>query len=150
MQKTLEQILNSILHSSELMEEELRQETELEQLTSRQLTCIECVYDMMNPSLSELAEKMKIAKPSMTVMIDRLEKNKFINKVKSDNDRRSAHIHLTEKGEKAAMIHNEIHSKIAELLTSEMTPSEKQILIVLLNKAINSLNLGTKNKKIEI
>ncbi|PKP19973.1 MAG: hypothetical protein CVU04_04845, partial [Bacteroidetes bacterium HGW-Bacteroidetes-20] len=70
MQKTLEQILNTILHSSELMEEDLRQETELKQLTSRQLTCIECINEMKNPSLSELAEKMKIAKPSISVMID--------------------------------------------------------------------------------
>jgi DNA-binding MarR family transcriptional regulator len=142
MQKTLEQILNTILHSSELMEEDLRQETELKQLTSRQLTCIECINDMKNPSLSELAEKMKIAKPSISVMIDRLENNEFIYKVVSDSDRRSAHIHLTAKGQKAARLHNEIHAKIAELLTLEMTDSEKQILIVLLNKSIVSL---TKN-----
>ena len=139
MQKTLEQILNTILHSSELMEEDLRQETELKQLTSRQLTCIECINEMKNPSLSELAEKMKIAKPSISVMIDRLEKNEFIYKVVSDSDRRSAHLPLTEKGEKAAKMHNEIHIKIADLLTMEMTDSEKQILIVLLNKSIESL-----------
>lgn len=145
MQKTLEQILNTILHSSELMEEDLRQETELKQLTSRQLTCIECINEMKNPSLSELAEKMKIAKPSISVMIDRLEKNEFIYKVISDSDRRSAHIHLTDKGQKAAMLHNEIHAKIAELLTLEMTDSEKQILIVLLNKSILSLSKNSLN-----
>lgn len=145
MQKTLEQILNTILHSSELMEEDLRQETELKQLTSRQLTCIECINEMKNPSLSELAEKMKIAKPSISVMIDRLEKNEFIYKVVSDSDRRSAHIHLTMKGQKAAMLHNEIHAKIAELLTLEMTDSEKQILIVLLNKSILSLSKNSLN-----
>lgn len=145
MQKTLEQILNTILHSSELMEEDLRQETELKQLTSRQLTCIECINEMKNPSLSELAEKMKIAKPSISVMIDRLEKNEFIYKVISDSDRRSAHIHLTVKGQKAAMLHNEIHAKIAELLTLEMTDSEKQILVVLLNKSILSLSKNSLN-----
>lgn len=145
MQKTLEQILNTILHSSELMEEDLRQETELKQLTSRQLTCIECINEMKNPSLSELAEKMKIAKPSISVMIDRLEKNEFIYKVVSDSDRRSAHIHLTDKGQKAAMLHNDIHAKIAELLTLEMTDSEKQILIVLLNKSIVSLSKNSFN-----
>ena len=34
-------------------------------------------------------------------MVDRLEEHDFIIKVKSDSDRRTAHVHLTEKGEKA-------------------------------------------------
>ena len=143
MQRNLEQILNTILHSSEILEEEMKQESNLINLTARQLYCIELVKNMKNPSLSELAERMSIAKASISVMIERLEKNKFIYKVTSDNDRRTAHVHLTEKGEKAASLHTELHKRISELLTEEMTESEKEILIVLLNKSIKSL---TKNK----
>ena len=143
MQRNLEQILNAILHSSEILEEEMKQESNLINLTARQLYCIELVKNMKNPSLSELAERMSIAKASISVMIERLEKNKFIYKVTSDNDRRTAHVHLTEKGEKAASLHTELHKRISELLTEEMTESEKEILIVLLNKSIKSL---TKNK----
>ncbi len=143
MQRNLEQILNAILHSSEILEEEMKQESNLINLTARQLYCIELVKNMENPSLSELAERMSIAKASISVMIERLEKNKFIYKVKSDNDRRTAHVHLTEEGEKAASLHTELHKRISELLTEEMTESEKEILIVLLNKSIKSL---TKTK----
>ena len=143
MQRNLEQILNAILHSSEILEEEMKQESNLINLTARQLYCIELVKNMKNPSLSELAERMSIAKASISVMIERLEKNKFIYKVTSDNDRRTAHVHLTEVGEKAASLHTELHKRISELLTEEMTESEKEILIVLLNKSIKSL---TKNK----
>ena len=139
MQRNLEQILNSILHSSEILEEEMKQESDLKNLTSRQLNCIELIKSMQNPSLTELAEKMKIAKASISVMIDRLEKNKYIYKVSSDNDRRTVHVHLTEEGEKAASLHSELHKRISLLLTEEMTESEKEILIVLLNKSIKSL-----------
>ena len=139
MQRNLEQILNSILHSSEILEEEMKQESDLKNLTSKQLNCIELIKSMQNPSLTELAEKMKIAKASISVMIDRLEKNKYIYKVSSDNDRRTVHVHLTEEGEKAASLHSELHKRISLLLTEEMTESEKEILIVLLNKSIKSL-----------
>lgn len=140
MQGNLEQILKLILHSSELLEEEMKQETDLKNLTSRQLYCIELIKTLQNPSLTELAEKMNIAKASISVMIDRLDKNKFLYKVTSDNDRRSAHVHLTKKGERAALLHTELHKRIADLLTDGMTESEKEILIVLLNKSAKALN----------
>jgi len=146
MQRNLEQILNTILHSSELLEDEMKQEFELKNLTTRQLYCIELVKEMKNPTLSELAENMNIAKASISVMIDRLERNKFIYKVTSDNDRRTAHVHLTEKGEKAALLHTELHKRISTLLTADMTESEKEILIVLLNKSIHSLTNKDKLK----
>ena len=140
MQNNLEQILNTILHSSEILEEEMKQESNLNNLTSRQLFCIELIKNMQNPSLTELAKKMDIAKASISVMIERLEKHNFIYKVTSDKDRRTAHVHLTKEGEKAATLHAELHKRISELLTEEMTESEKEILIVLLNKSIKSLS----------
>jgi len=139
MQKNLEQILDTILHSSEIIEDELKRDSALKSLTQRQLFCLELIKKMQNPSLSELAEQMRIAKASISVMIDRMEKNDFIKKIASDSDRRSAHIHLTNKGEKAAELHTEVHREIARLLTSDMTDSEKEILIVLLNKSVKSL-----------
>jgi DNA-binding MarR family transcriptional regulator len=139
MQKTLEQILDTILHSSEILEDELKRESELKKLTHRQLYCLELIQKVQNPSLSELAEQMHIAKASISVMIDRMEKNDFIKKIASDSDRRSAHIHLTQKGERAAQLHADVHRRIAQLLTAEMTDSEKEILIVLLNKSVKSL-----------
>ena len=146
MQKNLEQILHAILHSSEILEEEMKRESDLKNLTSRQLYCIELIKEMGNPSLTELAEKMNIAKASISVMIERLEKNNFIFKVASDNDRRTSHIHLTDEGEKASSLHAELHKRISELLTEEMTGSEKEILIVLLNKSLRSLTKPRKKK----
>lgn len=145
MHRNLEQILQTILHSSEILEEEMKQETNLKKLTSRQLYCIELIKEMQNPSLTELAERMNIAKPSISVMIERLENNNFIYKVPSDNDRRTAHVHLTKEGEKAALLHAQLHKRIADLLTEEMTDSEKEIMIVLLNKSVKSL---AKYKKV--
>lgn len=145
MQKNLEQILNTILHATEILEEELKRDSDLNNLTSRQLYCIEMIKDLQNPSLTELAEKMNIAKASISVMIDRLEQKNLIYKVTSDNDRRTAHIHLTEHGEKASSLHEELHKRISQLLTGEMTESEKEILIVLLNKSIKSLTQGRQS-----
>ena len=139
MELNIEQLINIILHKSELLEEEIKQKSDLKNLTSKQLYCLELIYEMKNPALSELATGLSITKPSVTVMIDRLEDKDYIYKVKSDKDRRSAHVHLTEKGIEAAKLHTNVHNTFAKRLTKELTESEQSILKVLLNKAIKSV-----------
>ncbi len=146
MSRNLEQILQTILHLSEILEEDMKQESNLKELTSRQLYCIELVNKLHNPSHTELAEKMNIAKASISVMIERLEKKGLIYKVTADGDRRTSHVHLTEEGEKAALLHTGLHKRIAQLLTDGMTESEREILIVLLNKSVNSLEKHKTDK----
>ena len=123
MENSLEQLLKEIIHTFDFMEEEMKGKSEMLELASRQIFCIEQIKSMQNPNLSELADIMNIAKPSMTVMINRLEKNLLVNKVQSDSDRRTAHIHLTEKGETAASLHEDLHKKIAEILINKSTTS---------------------------
>lgn len=135
----LEQLINMLLHKSEQLEEDMKQKSDLRSLTVRQLFCIETIMELNNPTLSELASMLNITKPSASVMLDRLEENNYLYRIKSDNDRRSAHVHLTEKGEKAALLHSELHREITLRLTKDLTESEKEILVVLLNKAIQSL-----------
>jgi DNA-binding MarR family transcriptional regulator len=137
---SIEELLNIILSKSEQLEEQEKQNTDLVGMTAKQLHCIELIHSLENPTLSELTDKLKITKASTSVMLDRLEDNDFVLKVKSDSDRRSAHVHLTEKGHKAAHLHTTVHEQFAKLLTKDLSESEKDILIVLLNKAIKSLD----------
>ena len=135
----IEELIDIILSKSEKLEDEIKQQSDLKNLTLKQLNCIEFVNEMDNPSLSEIAIKLETTRPSTTVMIDRLEEHGYLIKVKSDSDRRSAHVHLTEKGIRASELHAEAHTKFAKQLTKDLTESETEMLVVLLNKAINSL-----------
>ncbi|PKP01659.1 MAG: hypothetical protein CVU11_14515 [Bacteroidetes bacterium HGW-Bacteroidetes-6] len=140
----LEELISTLLHKSELLEEEMKLQSDLKILTARQLTCIELINEMKNPTLTELAQNLQITKPSASLMLDRLHENGYTIRAKSDSDRRSAHVHLTEKGEKAAQLHTELHRRIASLLTQGLSESEKEILVVLLNKAVHSMKIAQK------
>lgn len=136
---SLEELINKILIKSEQLEERIKEESNLKNLTVKQLLCIEYIHNMENPTLSELAQNLKITKPSTSVMLDRLEENGFVHKVKSDEDRRVDHVHLTDKGDRAAHLHVDMHKRFAALLTQDLTDSEKDILVVLLNRAIKTI-----------
>ena len=127
-----------IISKSEQLEEEYLANSELKDLTFKQLQCIELIRELDNPTLTEISDELNITKPSTTAMIEKLSEKGYLQKIKSDTDRRSAHVHLTKKGEEAGRLHEKIHNRFARLLTKNLSNSEKEILIVLLNKAVAS------------
>jgi DNA-binding MarR family transcriptional regulator len=138
MKYTLDKLMSILFSRSEQMEEDLKKESDIEELSVKQLQCIELISSMENPNLTELSEELKITKPSVTSMIDKLAEHGYVERIKSDTDRRSAHVHLTKKGIVAGQLHDKLHQNIAQNLTKTLTESEKDILVVLLNKAIQA------------
>ena len=141
MPNSIEEIIKVFFSTSELLEEELKRKSDLEKLTNKQLNCLELVASLKNPSSSELAAILKVTKASMSVMVDRLEKKGSLFRVASDSDRRSAHVHLTARGEEAARLHSVLHHQMAIWLTENLTELEKNNLSGLLSKGIQSLKL---------
>jgi len=94
MEHNLEELIDIILSKSEQLEDELKRQSDLKGLTVKQLHCIQLIEEYHNPTLTELAANLGITKPSVTVLIEKLVDKGFVIKVKSDTDRRSAHLHL--------------------------------------------------------
>lgn len=136
MSYSLSELIDIILTRSELIESRILQEAGYRDLTPKQLECLDLVQQLNNPSLSEIADKLKITRPSVTAMIDKLAIREYVVRVKSDEDRRSAHIHLTAKGEKVTKLHSRVHKRISDLIAEGLSKGEKKELVELLNKSI--------------
>ena len=109
-------------------------------LSLRQITYLDAIHHLENPTPSELARRLQISKPSVTAAIDRLTEAGYIRKVQSDEDRRSYHLHLTEKGQRFADVHDQIHRTLAGYLTGGLDESEVQQLHTLAQKILHYLH----------
>lgn len=136
MEYSLEELIDIVLTRSELLESEVLQDSGFSDITPKQLECLDIIQQFHNPSLSEIADKLSITRPSVTTMIDKLSKRNYVVRIKSDLDRRSAHIHLTSKGERVTCLHSSVHKKVADLLAKGLNVDEIQELVMLLNKSI--------------
>ncbi|MBA4602643.1 MarR family winged helix-turn-helix transcriptional regulator [Thermoactinomyces mirandus] len=67
-------------------------------VTPPQLTALLLLRDEGDLTIGELSQKMFLACSTMTDMIDRMEKNGVVKRVKDENDRRVVRIHLLDKG----------------------------------------------------
>jgi len=118
------------------MEEASKEQFNLSSLTHTQLHYLENINSLGNPNITELAIQLKLSKPTVKVAVDKLIEKDYIFKVQSDEDRRSAHIHLTEKGKLINQMHDYAHRRIAEFLSQKLTKEELNELVLLLNKVL--------------
>jgi len=119
------------------IEEKILTKSSFSALTRKQMCYLEVVSNLNNPTSSELANELNLSKPSITAIVDKFEERGFIRKVKSDEDRRVSHIHMTEAGKNIEKIHSKIHVRISDIFSSKLTESELRYLIGLLKKIIN-------------
>jgi len=116
------------------LESQAFQENGFSELSMRQMLYLEMIVRLGNPSFGELAEALGITRPSVTAIVNRLAEKGFVRKVQDDEDRRSFHIHLTEKGQQFSQIHARVHQHIARALVARLDQTETEQLIALLRK----------------
>ncbi len=116
------------------MEESAKDQFNFSDLTLTQMSYLETIYQLQNPNLTELSLEMNLTKPTVKVAIDKLIEKDYIYRVKSDEDRRSAHIHLTEKGKNLNQMHDEAHKSMVQMIGYNLDSTEIKQLEVLLGK----------------
>ena len=72
------------------------------QLTGPQLTVLKILEALGDLSLSELSDRIRAQNSTVTGIIDRMEREGLVTRVRSTEDRRVVHIQLTEKGSRLA------------------------------------------------
>ncbi|MHC1783846.1 MAG: MarR family winged helix-turn-helix transcriptional regulator [Anaerolineaceae bacterium] len=106
------------------------------ELSLRQSFYLEVIARCENPTPTELARIVKVTKPSITAAIDKLERMGLIRKAESDGDRRSYHLHMSDKGREIARVHHRVHEQLAQQLTNGLEPEEIKIFMRLVQKIV--------------
>ena len=110
-----------------------------EGFTARQIVYIDTINMLGNPNLGEIAKALKLSKPSVTAIVDKLASKGYIEKFQSDEDRRSFHVHLSTKGKKLVKMHGETHNRIVDMLQNNLDSKDLKNLVTILNKVISKV-----------
>lgn len=101
------------------------------------------IYNMDNPNLGEVAEKLKLTKPAISALVKRMIKNELIEKIQSDEDGRIYYIKVTERGRKIIEGDNAVYSQFTSLISEIISEDQLKELNCLLNEVVSRL----KNKE---
>jgi len=131
----MEKLADSLLRE----EKAYIEHSELANISITQLHYIDLIYHAEHPSLSDCAKILGVSKPSVTITIDKLVELGFVARIKSDADRRSSHLHLTQEGMKLAQIHDEFHHAYTYKMFGQLPDADIQILLSILGKVFNKI-----------
>lgn len=139
MHYTLVELIEIITELIADLEAEAIKKYQEEGFTARQIVYIDTINMLGNPNLGEIAKALKLSKPSVTAIVDKLASKGYINKFQSDEDRRSFHVHLSAKGKQLVKMHGETHNKIVDLLQNNLDSRDLKNLVTILNKVVSKV-----------
>ena len=93
-----------------------------------------CLYKNDRMTMKEIAEKIHRTKPTVTVLIDKLEKLGYLKREVSSHDSRCTYIVLTKKGKDFKIIFETISESLNNLLYKNLSEKEAETLEKLLTK----------------
>lgn len=141
----LSEIIAIITSTIAVMEGQALREQEFVELSLRQISCLDLIQRQEEPTPGNLARDLGITKPSVSALIARLLAVGFIRKERSQQDARSFHLHLTEKGAALMQAHQRVHEGIARRLLAGLAPAEQQQLADLLAKVAEQISASSEH-----
>lgn len=103
-------------------------------ITTPQFLALQVLRDEPGITMGELCEKLFLAYSTATDLVDRMEKNGYVNRQRDLEDRRVIRLFITEKGEE--IIHEVIlaRRRYVEQILKELSAEEIEQLATLLEK----------------
>jgi len=91
---------------------------------------------MRNPAVTQkqLSQTLSVSAPNITILLDRLVDKGWIERVRSEEDRRVQHIHLTAQGAALAQQSHELSLSCEREMLRHLTDGERLMLLELLDK----------------
>ena len=120
----LEQAMTALFQASALLDQIRLRIWDRENLTVTQLRLLGHLKDQEGLSNAELADRLYVTRPSVSALLERLERGGFIRREVSPNDRRGINIWLEPRGrEIQESLREEIRDYVSTLFES-LSPSE--------------------------
>ncbi|MFT3653781.1 putative HTH-type transcriptional regulator YusO [Bacillus sp. B01(2024)] len=135
-------IEKSLRHIAAIIKQKGREILNQYAITPPQFVGLQWLYELGDMTIGELSGKMYLACSTTTDLIDRMEKNKLVERVKDPADRRVVRIHLLAEGER--IIQEVILKRQAYLRDMFETFSEEETAVF--EKSLLKLQYEMKRK----
>lgn len=90
--------------------------------------------DAQGITVGDIAQKLQIAPPSVTVSINKLRTKGYVEKRRDERDGRVVYVTLTDLGHKINRIHQYFHARMVGEVVQELSPEERDVLLSGLRK----------------
>lgn len=118
-------------------------------LSITEIHTVEAVGLYGSKTMSEVAMELGITMGTLTTAVDKLIKKGYMERSRSNTDRRIVNVKLTNRGKLAYRIHEKFHLDMVKAIMLDFTPQEEEVLLNALsklNKHLKDIYLGSDRK----
>ena len=107
-------------------------------LSAAEAFAVDVIHLLQEPTIKEFADCLGISQPNATYKVNHLIQKGYVQKTPSQEDRREAHLHVTEKYMRYWEESNQTLSRALEALQKQFSPEEMETFTRIL-QALNTI-----------
>ena len=120
--------LTSIFNNVLVIEEVSLRGSRFKDISIKEMHTIDVVGKFPNATPSQVSKELMVTLGTVTTSLNNLERKGYIERLRSDQDRRVVHLHLTKKGRLVHRLHKRFHKAMVERIIEGMTPEEMDVM----------------------
>ena len=132
----LNEVLVKLFRNINTIEEQAIRTEEYKDVTTNDMHVMEAIGMGEQKNMTTVARALRVTTGTLTISINSLVKKGYVERVRSEEDRRVVLVSLTAKGNEAFLHHKRFHEQMIEAIVEELSEEEKQVL----EKALSRIN----------
>lgn len=133
--QVLNELLVTMFREITVIEERAIKTEEYKNMTTNDMHVIEAIGPNETKNMSTVAKKLSVTTGTLTIAVNSLVKKGYVERARSEEDRRVVLVSLTARGVKAYEHHQKFHEEMIEQVVKNLTEEEK----ILLEKTMGNL-----------
>lgn len=134
---TINEVLVKLFNEIMQIEEKAIITEEFKDISNNDMHIIEAIGKEEPKNMSTIAKSLSVTVGTLTIAINNLVKKGYVNRVRSEEDRRVVLISLSEKGVRAYEHHKSFHEEMVEATLEGLNDSETEVLVRALQNLSN-------------
>lgn len=125
---TLNEVLVKLFRDINTIEERAIRTGEYRDVTTNDMHVIEAIGMEDAKNMTSVARELEVTTGTLTISINGLVKKGYVNRTRSEEDRRVVLISLSDKGIRAYLHHQKFHEQMIDAVIAGLSEEEQRVL----------------------
>ena len=120
--------LTSIFNNVLVIEETSLRASRFKDVSIKEMHTIDVIGSTPNATPSDISRELMVTLGTVTTSLNNLERKGYIERRRSEVDRRVVHLSLTKNGRLLYRLHQQFHKRMVNQIIGDMSPEEKKVM----------------------
>ena len=126
--KIINEYLTSIFNNVLVIEEVSLRGSRFKDISIKEMHTVDVIGNFSDVTPSFVSKELMVTLGTVTTCLNNLERKGYIERIRSDQDRRVVYLHLTKKGRLVHRLHKRFHKAMVEKIIDGMSPEEIDVM----------------------